>query len=55
MTGEEPRSQEKLVVDCSECQFWRVILEDEETAPAEIVVEHGRETGHTLAISQIDE
>ena len=35
-------------VDCTECHFTVLVEPVDEKRPAEIILEHGRETGHTL-------
>jgi hypothetical protein len=37
-------------VTCSDCHFERRVGADDDRSPAEIVIEHGRENGHTLRI-----
>lgn len=46
---------EKLRVDCDDCPFSKVVPTDADVQPAEIVVEHGQERGHTLSIEPVDE
>lgn len=45
-TGEQVR---QVRVVCTECHFTEAV-ERIEQRPAEVIVEHGRETGHTLEI-----
>ena len=40
----------EALVDCQECAFSRTVHPDDGTLPADVVVEHGRETGHKLAV-----
>jgi hypothetical protein len=37
-------------VECTECFFERVVREHHDERPADVIIEHGRETGHTLEI-----
>lgn len=46
---------EKLRVDCDDCAFSKVVPTDADVQPAEIVVEHGQERGHTLSIEPVEE
>lgn len=39
-----------MIVQCADCGFQRTAPFEEQT-PADIVIEHGRETGHTLEVS----
>jgi len=40
-----------LRVDCTQCHFERVV-DGEEVRPAEVVIDHGRETGHKLSVDR---
>ena len=51
MTGKDGA---RMRLDCTECHFSRVVRFDDDVLPAEVVVEHGRETGHRVAISRTD-
>lgn len=42
-------------VDCTECHFSRVIGPDDDELPAQVAVEHGRETGHKLTYDEVEE
>lgn len=42
--------EDHVRVNCRECGFSRVIGPDEGILPADILIEHGQETGHTLTI-----
>lgn len=42
-------------VECQICGFSRIVSPDDDETPADVIVEHGRETGHTLAIEVLDE
>ncbi|MGZ0746002.1 hypothetical protein [Haloparvum sp. AD34] len=46
---------EKLRVDCDDCAFSEVVPTDGDVEPAEVVVEHGRDRGHTLSIEPVDD
>ena len=42
-------------VECQECPFKRTIDPDDDDLPADIVVEHGNETGHKLEVESLDD
>lgn len=42
-------------VTCTDCQYSRVISPDDPILLADLIIEHGRETGHTLAAERVDE
>lgn len=42
-------------VDCQDCLFSEVVYPADRALPADIVVEHGRETGHTSRVKYPDE
>lgn len=48
--GEE-MGQETVQIVCTECMFSRKV-EKAEQKPADVIVEHGRETGHTVRIEE---
>ena len=41
-------------VQCKDCSFERVVDADADPRPADVVIEHGERTGHTLAVSRIE-
>jgi hypothetical protein len=41
-------------IECAECHFSTTEETDGETLPADIIKEHGRETGHSLSVSPVD-
>lgn len=43
-----------MKVDCKDCHFSRVVDADDDELPGEVLVRHGRETGHTLRTSRLD-
>lgn len=47
--------QGRVKVQCQACAFSQVVTPEDDETPAELIIEHGRETGHTLAITLIDE
>lgn len=55
MAGEEVEEGETMVVECTECLFREVVPTDGAELPADIMRAHGRETGHQLEVSRIDE
>lgn len=42
-------------IECQECAFLKTIHPDDGTLPADVVVEHGKETGHKLSVGAIEE
>ena len=51
MTADEERGAIQVV--CRECTFSKVVETGDER-PAEVIVEHGRETGHKLTTEEIE-
>lgn len=49
-----PTNEERPVVRvvCTECPF-EVVVEKGGERPAEVIVDHGRETGHTLTTEEL--
>lgn len=41
-----------VYVTCLECRYSQVVRKDSDQVPADYVVEHGLETGHTLTIER---
>jgi hypothetical protein len=41
-------------VECQDCNFATVVSPDEDRLPADVVVEHGRESGHKLAVHAVE-
>ena len=39
-------------LECKECQFERVVEREEET-PADVVIRHGRNTGHKVSVEKL--
>lgn len=48
-------SQQQMRVECTDCSFARVVAPDEDVLPADVLIEHGRETGHTLNAVPVEE
>lgn len=46
--------EQRMHLDCQECTFSTLAAIDGERLPAEILIEHSRETGHKVALSQAD-
>lgn len=42
-------------VDCTECPFSRTVSPDDDRVPAEVVIEHGKQTGHLLRVGRPEE
>lgn len=43
-----------VVVDCQDCLFAAQVAPDDEVAPADLLIDHGRETGHKLTVTGAD-
>lgn len=43
------------LVDCQECDFSKAVTPDDGILPADVVVEHGRATGHKLSVGSVEE
>lgn len=52
MIDEDPTP---MLVECTECQFSRMIRPDASELPADVVREHGQRSGHTLQVTGLDE
>lgn len=52
MTGDGGR---RVRVECQECPYTRIVEEDSELLPGEIVIRHGKETGHKLRVEYLEE
>lgn len=37
-----------FLIDCNGCTFREVVTPDDDMLPAEVLIEHGEETGHQL-------
>jgi hypothetical protein len=44
----------KVRVCCRDCPFERLVNGDD-AEPAEVLIEHGQRTGHTLTIEHVEE
>ena len=50
MGGDDPRVR----LSCRDCSFEKVVGPDEDVRPADVLIDHGRRTGHTLTVSRIE-
>ena len=41
-------------VSCTDCSFEKVVYADDDERPADVLIEHGRRTGHKLTIDRMD-
>jgi len=48
-------SGDEMKVECTECTFSEIVCEDDDVLPADVIIEHGRDTGHKLSISDLDD
>lgn len=46
---------ERVRVRCKECSFEKVVETTDDVKPADVLIEHGQRTSHTLTIDRIDE
>ena len=44
----------RVRLSCRDCTFEKVIDPDEDVKPADVLIEHGQRTGHTLTVSRIE-
>lgn len=47
--------QRTMKVTCRECAFKQVVHPDDEELPSEVVIEHGKQTGHKLEVAPLRE
>lgn len=45
----------EALIDCQECGFSETVQPEDGSLPADVVVEHGRETGHKLSVGATEE
>lgn len=50
----ELREGHTVRVECKECQFATVVDSDDERLPGEVIIAHGRETGHKSVVEDLD-
>jgi len=43
----------RIRVRCRDCSFERVVDDTDDAKPAEVLIDHGQRTGHTLAIDRL--
>lgn len=48
---QQATESEGILLVCNQCHFERLV-EGEDATPAEILIRHGRETGHKLSIEK---
>ena len=41
-------------VRCTNCSFERIVRPDDDVKPADVLIEHGQRTGHTLTIERLE-
>jgi hypothetical protein len=41
-------------VECQDCEFSREVRRDDERSPADVLMEHVRETGHSVKMESIE-
>lgn len=44
----------KMRVECQDCGFQRVVERDGERSPADVLMEHVRETGHSVKMESVE-
>jgi hypothetical protein len=42
-------------IDCRECPYTKRVNAESDEMPADYLIEHGTETGHTLDIDELDD
>lgn len=42
-------------VECTKCGFARTVNPTDDVRAADLIIQHGRETGHTLAAKRLEE
>lgn len=42
-------------IECQECGFSETVHPEDGRLPADVVVEHGRDTGHKLSVGTLEE
>lgn len=45
----------RIRVSCRDCSFEWMLSANSDTRPAEILIEHGQRTGHTLTVRRVEE
>lgn len=43
-------ADERMQIVCTDCSFSWTMETDDERLPADVIIEHGRENGHTLQV-----
>ena len=54
LTGEAVQTSQKVRIVCTECAFSKLVTK-EGGKSSEVIIEHGRETGHKLAAEELDD
>ena len=42
-------------VHCQNCSFERVVCVEDGEKPADVLIDHGQRTGHTLSVERVEE
>ena len=42
-------------IECRECWFSAAVGPDDDRSPAEVVISHGRESGHKLSVTSLED
>lgn len=50
-----PKHHKQARVDCEDCLFSATISDEDDRLPADVVREHGKETGHKLSVQFLAE
>lgn len=48
-------TEQSARVECQECHFSAVVTEADDRIPADVVIAHGKESGHKLSVTPIEE
>ena len=53
--GEQEEQRREARVECQGCNFRAVVAPSDNRLPADVVVEHGRESGHKLSVRRVED
>lgn len=50
-TREAETTPEVIEIECQSCRFSRNILVDDDGKAADVIIQHGRRSGHTMSVN----